>query len=38
MDVYMEFYRLWSSPAFKVKSEQKILNREKRPEAKIACP
>jgi hypothetical protein len=25
----LEFYRLWSSLAFKVKSEQKRLNREK---------
>jgi hypothetical protein len=30
-EVYLEFYRYWSSPAFKAKSEQKRLNRGKDP-------
>jgi hypothetical protein len=28
-EVYLEFYKYWSSPAFKAKSEQKRLNRGK---------
>jgi hypothetical protein len=30
-EVYMEFYRYWSSPAFKAKSQQKKLNCGKDP-------
>jgi hypothetical protein len=32
--VYLEFYKLWSSPEFNAKSEKKRLNRENNPKHK----